>query len=113
MREALQREGVPESVVWLEKESHSTHENAAYAAAILRRKGIHKVVLVTDAYHMLRAEKCFLKEGLDVVPAACGFRTSGGFHFNDLLPGWEPISWNEDVLHESLGLIWYRIRGWV
>jgi uncharacterized SAM-binding protein YcdF (DUF218 family) len=113
MAVALEMEGVPKSHIWLETESHSTHENAAYSARLLRSKGIRKIILVTEAYHMFRAERCFRKEGIEVTPAACAYRTFNGFHFTDLLPGWEPISWNEDILHESIGLLWYRMRGWI
>lgn len=113
MREALQREGVPPSAIWLEDRSRTTHENAAFSAAILQRKGIHRIVLVTDAYHMLRADACFRKQSLTVIPAACGYRTYHDFQLTDLLPGWEPIAWNEDVAHESVGLIWYRLHGWI
>ncbi len=113
MGEALEREGVPASAIWAEERSHSTHENAVYGAALLKQRGIRNIVLVTDAYHMLRARKCFEKEGLKVLPAACGFRTYHGFHLQDLLPGSEPISWNEDIAHESGALIWYWIQGWI
>jgi uncharacterized SAM-binding protein YcdF (DUF218 family) len=113
MRDALEQEGVPASAIWLEERSHSTHENAVYGAALLRRKRIHKIALVTEAYHMPRAAACFRKAGLTVVPAACGYRSYHGFHFEDALPGWEPIAWNEDAVHESVGLLWYWIRGWV
>jgi uncharacterized SAM-binding protein YcdF (DUF218 family) len=113
MRDALVREGVPESAVWVEERSHSTHENAVYAAALLRQKGIRKIVLVTEAYHMPRAAACFRREGLTVIPAACGYRSYHGFHWRDMLPGWQPIAWNEDAVHESIGLLWYWIRGWI
>jgi uncharacterized SAM-binding protein YcdF (DUF218 family) len=91
MGEALQREGVAKSMIWTEEASRSTYENAEFSARILRARGIHRILLVTEAYHMPRAEACFRKQGFDVVPAACGFRT-----------------WNEDVLHEILGMIWYK-----
>jgi len=113
MKDALQREGVPESAIWMEDRSRTTHENAAYTAAILHRKGIQRIVLVTDAYHMLRAAACFRKESITVIPAACGYRTYREFQIKDLLPGWEPIAWNEDAMHESVGLIWYRFHGWI
>jgi uncharacterized SAM-binding protein YcdF (DUF218 family) len=113
MAKQLQRDGVPEAAIWREERSRSTHENAVNGAALLRQKGIRRIVLVTDAYHMLRAEKCFRKEGLQVVAAPCGYRTEEGFHFDRLAPGWQPIEWNEDTAHESLGLLWYWIRGWV
>jgi uncharacterized SAM-binding protein YcdF (DUF218 family) len=113
MRVALEREGVPGSAIWLEDRSHTTHENAEYASAILQSKGIHRIVLVTDAYHMWRADACFRKQSLTVIPAACGYRTYHDSQLGDWLPGWEPIAWNEDAVHESVGLVWYRLRGWI
>jgi uncharacterized SAM-binding protein YcdF (DUF218 family) len=113
MRDALEREGVPAAAIWLETKSHSTHESAVYAAQLLRQKGIRKIVLVTEAYHMPRAAACFRKEGLIVIPAACGYRSYHGLYAGELWPGWEAIAWNEDALHESVGLVWYWIRGWI
>ena len=114
MREALQLEGVPDSMIWSEEQSHSTHQEAVYSAEVLRSKGIDKIVLVTDAYHMLRAEKSFRKRGLEVVAAPCGYRAYGSsLYIHKLLPDWEPIAWNEDFFHECVGLLWYRIHGWI
>jgi len=112
MREALEKEGIPASAIWTEERSRSTHENALFSSEILRQRGISRIVLVTDAYHMVRAEKCFRKQGMEVFPAACGFRTLSGFHPVWLLPSWEAISWNEDILHETVGLAWYTFKNW-
>jgi uncharacterized SAM-binding protein YcdF (DUF218 family) len=114
MRQTLLLEGVPDSAIWSEQESHSTHQNAFHTAQILKRMGIHRIVLVTEAYHMLRAERSFRKEGLEVVPAACGYRSYNvGFHADALIPSWEPIAWNEDCLHEFVGLVWYWMHDWI
>ena len=115
MKSALLKEGVPETAIWSEGRSRSTYENALYSAQILREKGISKVVLVTDAYHMLRAEKSFRKQGLSVIPAACGHRARRRI-FNGIdtvLPGWEAIAFNEDSAHECVGLVWYWLHGWI
>jgi len=72
-----------------------------------------RIVMVTDAYHMLRADACFRKQSFTVIPAACGYRTYHNFQLSDLLPGWEPIAWNEAAVHESIGLVWYRLHGWI
>jgi uncharacterized SAM-binding protein YcdF (DUF218 family) len=111
MREALERQGVPATMIWTEEDSRSTYENAVNSARILRQKGIRKIALVTEAYHMPRALKCFRKQGLEVVPAACGFR--GGFPrgLHDFIPNPQAGSWNEDSLHEALGLLWYQVSG--
>jgi uncharacterized SAM-binding protein YcdF (DUF218 family) len=111
MRDVVLRYGVPESQLIIENRSRSTAENARYTAEILRQKAIRKIVLVTDAVHMRRAQKTFEKCGLTVIPAPCGFRPVYEFGWGDALPSWEAIVWNEDVLHEIVGLVWYWARG--
>ncbi|MGH9395386.1 MAG: YdcF family protein [Terriglobia bacterium] len=113
MRQVLIEAGVPGSMIWCEKRSHSTHENALYSAQILRDKGIRKIVLVTSAFQMLRADWCFRKEGLIVTPAACDYRTFAPYRLSDYFPCYKGIRLNEEVLHETAGLLWYWVRGWV
>ena len=112
MRQLLLREGIPEDRIWVEERSRSTYENALYASAFLRSKGIRRIALVTEAYHMLRAERSFRKQGLEVVPAPVGFR-GPVFDLRSLLPSPVPIQRNAASLHEWLGLAWYRLRGWI
>lgn len=111
MREFLIHQDVAPSMIWVEDRSRSTAENASYSAAILNSKGIRKIVLVTDVVHMRRAQKCFEKLGFSVIPAPCGFRPVYEFEPHDALPDWRAISWNEEMLHEFLGLAWYWVRG--
>jgi len=111
MRRILQRDGVPDSMIWTEELSLSTRENALYATDVLRSKGISKIALVTHSYHMLRAEKCFRTHGFTVTPAP--FFETHSFRPEDLLPGWRAIDDNERALHEGVGLVWYWLRGWI
>lgn len=113
MRDALVNEGVPKSMILSEERSRTTHENAVYSAQMLRTRGVSRIILVTDAYHMPRAEKSFRKQGLQVVPAACGFRTFDKLNSITLVPSWEALGFGEDLLHESVGLAWYWLRGWL
>lgn len=62
---ALSR-GVPASACELEMESHSTGENAAFTARLLRARGISEVILVSDPYHLLRARQHFWRQGVRV-----------------------------------------------
>ena len=102
---------MPESQVWIADKSRSTYENAKYGAELVKGRGISRIVLVTDAYHMPRAEGCFRKQGLSVAPAPCGFIYYP--HWEELLPRWRAIEQNELTVHEFLGLAWYRLRGWI
>jgi uncharacterized SAM-binding protein YcdF (DUF218 family) len=112
MRQILLEQGVPDTMIWLDDRSHSTYENAVDTAELLRQKDIQQVVLVTEAFHMLRAQKAFEHQGLTVVPAPCDFRYVQ-FHgdWSQFVPTSKAIEKNENVLHEWLGLAWYWVSG--
>jgi uncharacterized SAM-binding protein YcdF (DUF218 family) len=112
MRELLLRTGIPDSMIWTEDRSRSTHENAIYSAGVLREHGVSRAALVVDATSMPRAAACFRKLRIDIVPAPLDFHTWGGWQ-DELLPNWKAVRRNEDILHEILGLVWYRVRGWI
>jgi uncharacterized SAM-binding protein YcdF (DUF218 family) len=51
--ELARSHGVPESAIVIEERSHTTLENAAFARDLI---GPRRVLVVTDAYHVLRCE---------------------------------------------------------
>jgi uncharacterized SAM-binding protein YcdF (DUF218 family) len=106
MKRLVECEGVPSAMISTEERARSTYENAAFSAKILQARGIRRIVLVTNAYHMLRAERCFRKQGIEVIPAPCEF-----LEIDTLLPGWDALRINERTLHELVALIWYCIKG--
>lgn len=63
-RDILLREDVLESAILMEDNSRSTEENAIYSQRILSERGFNRVVLVSDSYHMLRAEWLFRSQGV-------------------------------------------------
>ena len=111
MRDLLVRAGVRDDMIWTEDQSQSTHENAVYGARILRAHGIRRIALVVDTQSMPRAEACFRKEGLAVTPAPVELRSWGPL-IDEIFPNWHSIRRNEILLHEMVGLVWYRLRGW-
>jgi len=112
MKEVIQQSGVPRAMIWTEESSRNTRENAVYGAAILRQREIQRIAFVVEAQSMMRAEACFRKQGITVVPAPSAFREFGPIS-SELLPSWRAIEHNELALHEMLGLGWYRLRGWI
>ena len=62
--------GVP--VKWIEPASRTTHENAVQTAAMLKREGIDRVVLVTHVFDTRRARDEFEAQGLSVILAPTG-----------------------------------------
>lgn len=112
MKRVLVEEGVPADMVSTEDRSTSTYENAVFTAAILRSRNVRHVAVVTEAFHMLRADRCFRKQGLIVTPAPCAYRTLGlRMDAVHLIPGAKAVSYNDDVLHEWIGLILYKLSG--
>jgi uncharacterized SAM-binding protein YcdF (DUF218 family) len=111
-RRVLEEKGVPPAMILTEGRSKSTYENALYAAAILRTRGISRIALVTEAHHMRRAEAAFRRQGLTVTPAPCAFRY---IRFEadpeQFIPRARAIEQNELMLHEWVGLLWYRLSG--
>lgn len=65
-REILEANGVPASAIRLEDRSRSTEENAYYARQIMEENGWRDAVLVSDGYHLLRAQWIFGQEGITV-----------------------------------------------
>lgn len=112
MRDFLVGQGVCPDDVIVEDQARTTHENAINSCKLLRERGIEKVILVTDAAHMLRAAGCFEKEGVAVVPCGCRHRT---LHFDgrleDFLPSGRALVRCDVVAHEWLGVLWYKLQG--
>lgn len=112
MRDLLQQAGVPPEQIWTEDRSHSTHENAVNGAAVLRGRGVQTIALVVEAQSMLRAELCFRKQGIRVVPAPSDFRVLGPAS-EEIMPDWRALRRNENTVHEAGGLVWYWLHGWI
>jgi uncharacterized SAM-binding protein YcdF (DUF218 family) len=113
MREHLRRAGVPDERIRMERVSLTTYWSAFYSARILRERGIRRMALVVDAQSMPRAAACFRKQGFEVIPAPSEIRAPGEPWLQEILPSWKSIQRNEVLLHELLGLAWYRLRGWI
>jgi uncharacterized SAM-binding protein YcdF (DUF218 family) len=62
----LREGGVPAEAIVRERCSLDTRDNARFAAALLARRGIGRVVLVTCTWHLPRAERAFRAAGLEV-----------------------------------------------
>jgi uncharacterized SAM-binding protein YcdF (DUF218 family) len=112
MRRVLESEGVPFDLIWIEDRSRSTHENAKHGSAILRKHGVSLVALVVEANSMWRAAASFEKNGITVLPAPIRF-SQLNYELTDVLPSWQPIALNGEHIHELVGLLWYRSRGWI
>ena len=116
--------GVPEGDIWSEPTSRNTYENAVNSSTILAQKGISRIVLVTSAYHMPRAVALFERQGLEVIPAPTDFYfTQADWQslrdpdvrgvIMSLLPSSGNLMVTSVALKEYIGVIVYRLLGWL
>jgi uncharacterized SAM-binding protein YcdF (DUF218 family) len=112
MRDYLVELGVCPSDLIVEDRSRTTYENAVESHAMLEEKGIRRVVLVTDAVDLFRAERCFRKVGLEVIPSGSDYRTSRfRWGFLAFVPSPSAAAGCRRAWHEWLGTAWYALRG--
>lgn len=75
--------GVPGEAIWIEDQSTSTEENAAFAARLLAEAGEapRRVLVVSDSYHVFRLRRVFARHFEEVEAAGSaprrGLRVQG------------------------------------
>jgi uncharacterized SAM-binding protein YcdF (DUF218 family) len=104
--------GVPPNSVIYESASRNTHENALLTAQIAGLDITQPWLLLTSAAHMPRAMATFAKAGWNVTAYPVDFQTADEMEWTQYSMSGGPGSW-EMALHEVLGLVAYRIKGWL
>lgn len=89
---------------WLDGQSRDTAENAARMHDALAPAGIHRIALVTHAWHMPRSQALFEKAGFEVVPAPTGFVLPSQRPLLEWLPSAHGLLASRQVLREWLAL---------
>ncbi|KAF1710009.1 hypothetical protein CSC70_10065 [Pseudoxanthomonas kalamensis DSM 18571] len=103
------RFGVDPDAVSTEGESSDTWENAFNVAA-LRPVLPRRVVLVTSAMHMPRAEFSMRKAGFEVCALRADWHYVPFRRLSYLIPSSGGLRKTESALHEIVGLLYYRVR---
>ncbi|MBI5563556.1 MAG: YdcF family protein [Chloroflexi bacterium] len=92
--------GVPPEAIVYEEEAHSTEENAAFSAKLMRAHGWRSAILATDGFHLFRAAWMFQRAGITVYSSPA--QITGG-----------PMDTIERLgreVREVFGLAWYGAR---
>ncbi len=99
--------GVPPDAILTETRAFTTREEAGYVEELLRSKGVGKILLVTDSYHMGRAKGVFQKAGFEVLAApADDFSALSDFPKDRLAV-------MQCILQECAARFYYRIAGYL
>jgi uncharacterized SAM-binding protein YcdF (DUF218 family) len=115
MSQVLQDLGVDAGAILIEEQSRNTFENALYAKQIWDREGFTSGLLVTSALHMRRAADVFRKRHFSITPVPIDARAGAleTMMLLSILPDVRALEQTTFALKEWLGLLVYKIRGWV
>jgi uncharacterized SAM-binding protein YcdF (DUF218 family) len=107
--------GVPSGDILTDPYSRNTLENARNSKKIMDSTHLQgPFLLISSALHLPRAQMVFQKQGIQVLPYACDFKTKGaGNNLLDdyLLPSATALGYWEDLIKEWLGVVSYRVTG--
>ncbi len=107
----------PTDSALIEWKSLNTHENAVETSRLLKSAGINngKFLLVTSAYHIKRSMECFEKQGIHVTPYSTDFikKVSTTQYASLFLPSTEVLNKWKPILKEWIGIIAYRMAGYI
>jgi uncharacterized SAM-binding protein YcdF (DUF218 family) len=92
-----QQHGVPAPALVLEEHSRSTEENAIESAAVMRAHGWSSAIIVSDDFHLFRANWLFERQGVRVYPSPAQITSNAGIGDRE-----KAIA----VLREVAALIW-------
>ena len=115
LEEFVIKRGVRRKQLILEPNSRNTFENAANTSKLLDSLGIsdQPVLLITSAFHMNRAVRCFQKQGVNIIPYPVDFKRSSLDWSPDwIIPSASAITTWELVIRESIGSMVYKLTGY-
>ena len=87
-----------------------THDEAVAVAELAHKRHWNELILVTQSWHMRRAGDLFEKAGIHVLRSPC---TEGRYDLKNLTSPGVRLWAFRDWLHETVGYVAYRLRGWV
>jgi uncharacterized SAM-binding protein YcdF (DUF218 family) len=115
LKEVLVKWGIPSEDVIVENKSKNTYENAQFTGDMMKKyKYKKKFLLITSALHMPRSKACYDKAGLPTTIYPTDYYSQHSDNLFKLF--FEPSSsklyaW-EALLHEWIGVITYKIKGY-
>ena len=92
--------------------SGNTYGESQAVKMLMDEKGWSKIFLVTSASHMPRAQAVFESSGVKVIPVGCDFKSipNGKLKF---FPQSDRLDLLRIFLHEKVGWVYYRSKGWI
>ena len=101
--------GIHENDILITKKVQNTYEEANAIYHLIDNKS--KIILVTSAFHMKRAEFLFKKHTFNVFPYPVDFKSKNHkITILDFIPSAGSLSRSSFVIREVLGRMYYRVK---
>ena len=101
--------GVPKENILLTENVKNTDEEAKSVKKVLNIENA-KVILVTSAFHMRRAQRIFEAADIKVIPFAVDFQNSKKITFIDFIPSASALSGTSNFIREIMGRTYYYLK---
>jgi uncharacterized SAM-binding protein YcdF (DUF218 family) len=102
--------GIPSEKIFVTKDVENTAEEAVAVKELIGTS--KRIILVTSAYHMYRAQRLFVKQGFDVIPYKVDYKVTRNSTLTlmDLLPSAWNLELTETGIREIIGRIFYLVN---
>ena len=110
MKALLLELGVPAEKIVEELESSHTFLSAENVRTIINNEPFF---LVTSAGHMARAVGVFTKQNMNPIPAPTDYQLPKDFRKAMFRPTLLHLYFSELAIHEYVGTLWYKWKGWI
>jgi uncharacterized SAM-binding protein YcdF (DUF218 family) len=110
LREKAIKFGIPKKDILLTENVENTHQEAKAINKLLSLDN-PKVILVTSAFHMPRAQSVFKAAGISVIPFPVDFRiTAKKLTFMNFIPSSSSFGLTSYCVREMIGRIYYNLK---
>ena len=109
LKELAIKYGIPEEKIILTEEVQNTDQEANAIKKILNEDA--KIILVTSAFHMPRAERVFKAANINVIPFPVDFQNSKSkTTMMDFIPSAESLFHTSHFVREMIGRLYYDLK---
>lgn len=114
LRDFLLSSGIPQTDILVEDKARNTRENALFSKELMA-SSTESSILITSAFHMLRAKKCFEKVEIEVVPFPTDYYGRQLYYTPDdvLIPSLYGLKIWTILFKEWIGLAAYKVAGYI
>jgi uncharacterized SAM-binding protein YcdF (DUF218 family) len=96
-------QGVPSEAIVLEDKGHSTEESAFFVSEIMHARGWQRAIVVSDAYHLWRANLLFGQAGVEAYPSPA---------HDERYPLRRRVYFYQ-LGREVVAVAWYYVKSWL